>query len=312
VGDPYDLAVDPAGASRAAIESTLSTPAVGNWFTATDRRGAVGDATFHVRVLGGDVAGAGYLVRSGRTITGPGEAIVGYGLLGELGLRVGDHLPLDISGGKLDLVVVGWYSEMEDSGKIAQISIDDLRTIEPDVDPGGYFAEVPVEADASAVRNAVLAATNGAAKVELLDRSTDELDAFRLAFIMISMLVLAVAFVNLIGTTLVGIRERQRDIGVLKTVGFTPNQIGATVAAGAAAYALLAVVIGVPLGLIASTAMHDAVGRGTGSGPGFGSAPQVGAVAVAAVVLVIGSTALAALSARRAARTSVAEILRSE
>jgi putative ABC transport system permease protein len=219
---------------------------------------------------------------------------------------------LEISGGHLDLLLVGWYSEMEDSGRIAQISLQDLRSIEPNADAGGYFAEVAEDADASAVRDAVLAATNGTAKVELVDRSTDELDAFRLAFIMISVLVLSVALVNLVGTTFVSIRERQRDIGVLKTVGFTPNQIGVSVAAGAAAYALAAVVIGVPLGLIASRAMHDAVGRATGSGPGFGSPPQAAALLIAAAVIVLGSVALAALAARRAARTPVAEILRAE
>jgi putative ABC transport system permease protein len=263
-------------------------------------------------VLGGDVADSGFQVKSGRMIAAPGEAIVGYGLLKELGLEVGDRLPLDISGKRLDLLLVGWYSEMEDSGRIAQITLDALRSVEPNADAGGYFAAVAADADAVAVRDAVLNATGGAAKVELVDRSTDELDAFGLAFKMISALVLAVAFVNLVGTTLVSIRERQRDIGVLKTVGFTPNQIGVSVATGAAAYALMAVVIGVPAGLAASAAMHDAVGRATGSGPGFGSSPQASSLVLAAVVIVLGSIILAALAARRAARTSVAEILRAE
>lgn len=110
VGDPYDLAIDPSGASRPAIESALTDARVANWFTATDRRGAVGADTFHVRVLGGDVAGAGFVVHGGHMIAQPGEAIAGYGLLKALGLDVGDNLPLDISGGRLDLRIVGWYS----------------------------------------------------------------------------------------------------------------------------------------------------------------------------------------------------------
>lgn len=316
VGDPYDLAIDPGTASRAAIEQTLSSsalaPTVANWFTATDRRGAVGDTTFHVRVLGGDVTNTRFVVKSGRMIERPGEAVAGYGLLDELGLKVGDRLALDLSGRHLDLTLVGWYSEMEDSGRIAQISLDDLRTVEPDASPGGYFVKTNDPSGAGVVRDAVVAATSGTVKVELVDRGADDLDAFRLAFILISLLVLTVALVNVVGTTLVSIRERQRDIGVLKTVGFTPAQVGGSVAAGAAAYAIAAIVIGVPAGLLASAAMQNAVGRGTGSGPGFGAGPSVVALTVAVVAVMACTVALAAVAARRAAQTPVADILRSE
>ncbi|MGZ4740299.1 MAG: ABC transporter permease [Ilumatobacteraceae bacterium] len=312
VGDPYDMAIDPSRASRPAIESALANPGVTSWFTATDRRGAVGNYTFHVRVLGGDVAGSGFVIRQGRMMQKPGEVIAGYGLLRALGLAVGDTMPLDVSGGRLVLRIVGWYAESEDSGRIAEITLDDLRRVEPNADPGGYFVDVREPADGPAVRDAVLTATGNTAKVELADSNNDDLVAFRVAFVIISVLVMAIALVNLVGTTLLGIRERQRDIGILKTVGFTPTQIGVSVAAGGAAYAVAAVIIGVPAGLIASAAMQNAVGKATGIGPGFGSAPEIGVIAVVAGFIVIGCIALAATTARRAARAPVAEILRSE
>ena len=46
------------------------------------------------------------------------EAIVGWGLLDELGLAVGDRLNVEINGEPLALTVVGWYSESEDSGRV--------------------------------------------------------------------------------------------------------------------------------------------------------------------------------------------------
>ncbi|MGZ4723118.1 MAG: ABC transporter permease, partial [Ilumatobacteraceae bacterium] len=312
VGDPYDMAIDPSRASRPAIESALANPGVTSWFTATDRRGAVGNYTFHVRVLGGDVAGSGFVIRQGRMMQKPGEVIAGYRLLRALNLAVGDTMPLDVSGGRLVLRIVGWYAESEDSGRIAEITLDDLRRVEPNADPGGYFVDVREPADGPAVRDAVLTATGNTAKVELADSNNDDLVAFRVAFVIISVLVMAIALVNLVGTTLLGIRERQRDIGILKTVGFTPTQIGVSVAAGGAAYAVAAVIIGVPAGLIASAAMQNAVGKATGIGPGFGSAPEMGVIAVVAGFIVIGCIALAATTARRAARAPVAEILRSE
>ena len=41
-------------------------------FTATSRRGAVGDATFQVRALASDVAGAGFVMKDGRMTRGGG------------------------------------------------------------------------------------------------------------------------------------------------------------------------------------------------------------------------------------------------
>ena len=83
-------------------------------------------------------------------------------------------------------------------------------------------------------------------------------------------------------------------------------------ATGGAAYAVAAVALGVPVGLFASPTMQDAVGRSTGIGPGYASAPTIGAVAMTVVVFVAAAAGLAALAARRAAQAPVADILRSE
>ena len=61
---------------------------------------------------------------------------------------------------------------------------------------------------------------------------TDDLDAFGIAFWMVAGLVLAVALANLGATILLGVRERMRDMGVLRTIGFTPSQSVASTAIG--------------------------------------------------------------------------------
>src|SRR5215208_6151384 len=47
------------------------------------------------------------------------------------------------------------------------------------------------------------------------------------------------------------IRRRRRDLGVLKTIGFVRGQVAATVAWQATTLALLALLVGLPLGLVA-------------------------------------------------------------
>jgi len=63
----------------------------------------------------------------------------------------------------------------------------------------------------------------GAATVQVVDTSTDDLDSFRAAFYLISFLVLAVGFVNLLGPTLLGIPERTPDPRTPKTHSLTPR-----------------------------------------------------------------------------------------
>jgi putative ABC transport system permease protein len=312
VGDPYDLVVEPGEAPRAEVEAALAAQPVATWFTATSRRGAVGDANFQVRALAGDVAGSGFAVREGRMMEGGGEALAGYGLLRRLGARVGDTVAVEVSGGRLDLRIAGWYSESEDSGEILQVRLEALQRVEPGAGPGAYYVRLDGGADPEAVKAALVSASGGRAVVGLAGEIPDEFDAFQVAFYAITVLVLAIGVVNLVATTILGIRERARDIGILKTVGFTPRQLAASVATGSAATAVAAVALGVPAGLVAGNLMLDAVGRGSGIGPGFGRPAALVSVALAGAVIVALGAGLGALVARRAARAPVAEVLRAE
>jgi len=313
LGDPQDLVIVPNQVPHAAIAARLAqTPAVASWFTATSRRAAVGDENFQLRALGGDVARSGYVIRAGRTLRGPGETIVGYGLLQRLHLRVGGPLRLRVGGRELTLRVVGWYAESEDTGLIAQVTLATLRRVEPDASPGEFYVRTRPGSDPKAVRAAIVRGPLAGMRVELAEDNLDDFNAFRAAFATITLLVLAVGLVNLVAVTALGVRERARDIGVLKTIGFTPRQVAASVAGGTGALALVAAVLGIPLGVLASRLMLNGVGRAAGVGPGT----QVGPTAVGLLLVIPGAVAVGALvgvlAARRAAGAEVVEVLRAE
>jgi hypothetical protein len=106
------------------------------------------------------------------------------------------------------------------------------------------------------------------------------------------------------------VRARRRDLAVLKTLGCSRRQVGATVAWQASTIAGLALAIGIPIGIIA--------GRWTWRG----FAEDLGVVSTVAVpglaflaIAVVGialANLIAAFPARTAARTSAAVVLRSE
>lgn len=106
------------------------------------------------------------------------------------------------------------------------------------------------------------------------------------------------------------VRARRRDLAVLKTLGSSRRQVGATVAWQATTLAGLALAIGIPLGIVAGRwtwrSFADDLGVvSTVAVPAF-------AFLVIAVVGVALANLIAAFPARTAARTSAAVVLRSE
>ncbi len=116
---PYELIVDANDVTRAtrALLGAQSARVAGTATVAGTTRCRAAPSMW-ARAVGGDYR-APYAVRDGRMIAGPGEAIVGRGLLDALGLHVGDRLPLEAEGARLDLRIVGRYVEPDNDGRTA-------------------------------------------------------------------------------------------------------------------------------------------------------------------------------------------------
>ena len=119
--------------------------------------------------------------------------------------------------------------------------------------------------------------------------------------------LLFVGLVNLLATVLLSLRERVRDLGLLKAVGLTPREVAASFLAAQVALATGAVVIGIPLGL---GLFRWAVGA-TGGTDEFAYPVWWWLVLLAPVTIAIVA-AIAAPLARRAAAASVVDALRYE
>jgi hypothetical protein len=121
---------------------------------------------------------------------------------------------------------------------------------------------------------------------------------------------LALLGLAVLGHALVtSIRRRRREVAVLKTMGFVNRDVAVAVAWHASAFAVVSVVVGVPLGLALGHWLWSSFANQLGI-PGTTTFP-VWAAAVVPVVIVAANL-LAALPARAAARISPARVLRSE
>ncbi len=122
---------------------------------------------------------------------------------------------------------------------------------------------------------------------------------------------LALAAVVALGLALVASVHRcRRDLALLRVLGFTQRQLGASVAWHASIAAAAGVVIGIPLGVVLGRWLWTLFAEEIGAVP----SPSVplGSIVLAAVAAFVLANAAAVVPGRRAARTAAALVLRDE
>lgn len=124
------------------------------------------------------------------------------------------------------------------------------------------------------------------------------------------------AFVVLLGLGAVGhvlataVRRRRHDLAVLRAIGFRPLEVAACVASQAVTVALVALVVGIPLGIAAGRWSWRWVADAT---PLLYVPPVATAVVILSIpAALLLANAMAALPAHRAARLRPADVLRAE
>jgi len=313
---PYELMVDANDVSPAHTRSLLGAQSakVAGTATVVGTTASVPGSPVDVwaRALGGDYQRRPYAVRDGRMIAGPGEAIVGRGLLDALGLHVGDRLPLEADGARLDLRIVGRYVEPDNDGRTA---IFDRRSVPPAAlarfGPVQYELQLHRRSDAHAVQAALVRSSGGQMDVEVTeDGVRQERSDLRPVVYGTDAVLLAIGLVNLLTTLLLGIRERVRDFAIFKVVGLTPRQVLAAVTSGGTLLASIAVVAGIATGLPIFHALVTVTNPS--DGPDLVTAPTWWWVVLMFPATLVFTTLASVLPARRAAAIRPAEALRYE
>ena len=114
-----------------------------------------------------------------------------------------------------------------------------------------------------------------------------------------------------LGLTLIAsVRRRRRDLALLKTLGFTRRQLGATVAWQSTIAVAIGTVVGVPIGIVLGRWLWDLFAHQVHVVPAS-SIPTL-SIALIAVGALVLANAVAAVPARQASRTPTALLLRAE
>jgi putative ABC transport system permease protein len=305
---PWDVRVQPGDRGAQALTLVREQPGVER---ATTIAGflltARGGVELHGRAVGEGFERFAYAVPDGRMFARPGEAVAGRGVFDALGAEIGDTVSLRADGRPFEVTLVGRHVEPDDDGEVVIFSRSTLPA-GVDVGDGDVIADLAPSTDGAAL---VATLERSAVEAELTSAEvTQERDDMRPIVYGSSALLVAVGLVNLLTTLLLVTRERARDFGILKAIGLTPRGVLGVVTSGGAALALIAVAVGIPVGIVLfrmlMTAMSPSEGADIVGTPG--------PFALALIVpFVLAVTALASsLPAHGAARASAAAVLRAE
>ncbi|MCE9620906.1 MAG: ABC transporter permease [Actinomycetia bacterium] len=263
-------------------------------------------------------------VVSGRAATNPNEAVLGSNTATRLGLSIGDRLPLRSSlFPDSEVVIVGtavlpavgaFLSDRTGLGDGAFVVLDatsssdaatfvtiNLRSgTDPDVFVEGFGSTLD---SWSLLYEPPLVLTHAVRSAEIIN--VGELRSAPL--ILIRLLGLAM-FGGFALSIVVSVRDRQRELSILRVLGFRDSELRASVRWQAFMMMLVGVIVGIPLGILAGRAAWRAFADQ------LGVVPRASVSIWLLVATVIGSMVLAMIAAivpaRSATRTKSGLVLR--
>lgn len=256
-------------------------------------------------------------VLEGRPPLDRGEILLGSKTMDALDTDVGGRVRVAVGEQERAMRVVGRgvLPVIGDGGlgRGAYLTFDSLQQLAPGADRNVGLARFAPGTNKTKVAATLSSSfTEGAALSEKAPLPTDIVNFGRVDNMpsVIAGLMGLLAVAALAHALFTAVRRRRVDLAIMKTLGFSRRQLGATVAWQASVLALLAVVVGVPLGV--------AVGRWAwkvfADGLGVVYEPVVPVLLLLAVVplALVLANAVAAIPGALAARTRAATVLRSE
>jgi len=267
----------------------------------------------------GDYSSMGYQdeLTAGRWMTGADQTVVPSQLMRERGLKIGDKLTLELGGRRAVLTVVGETMDGAPGPPGMFVDWSVLTALAPDrvVAPQELTYQVQLKpgGNVAAYVAAVMAADPA---LEAWD--TAEISDFAVTVIgfssVLSLLLSIVAALGVFNTVVLNVRERRRDLGMLKSIGMTPRQVVTMVLTSMTVVGVVGGVLGIPLGILAHRYILPAAADAARVAIPHAvlevwQAPMLALMALAGVVIALLG---ALLPARGAARLTIAEVLHNE
>jgi putative ABC transport system permease protein len=289
---------------------------------------SIGEAQVSVPRLGAvpffgyrnDASWLGFEVIRGRWSTSPGEVVASTNVFARGGFAIGDAITMTGPGGTATVRLVGEIFDATDrdhDNLVLRGSWTDAAAVEPGIGPSRWEVAPAAGVDVRGYHTALQQALGPGVDVWVEGDSSSD-DSFMLFLGVVAILgavLVAISLGGVFNTVLLETRQRTHELAVLKAIGLTPVQVVSMVVAAVVPIAVLAGLVGVPIGLVAQRVVLTYMGQVAAStdipASVFEVFPPAMLVALALSGLAIG-VAGALLPAQRAARIPIAPVLQAE
>ena len=315
------VAFDAKQVTETQVRATASLVAVmaaaGPWLISAASIALPGGRTRVIPVAGREQAGGAVdrlTVDSGRFVERLGEVVISRQLADETGLGVGDTLARGADSTLPSLRIVGIATAIgsEAAAWVLPSQLPNLTTAQV---PQQYLmayrlrqastaAQITAAIDAITQRvpaDAIVDTSNYLDAKLNADRTTAVMIPFLLAFSVFALLASALIIGNLVGGAVIA---GTREIGIMKSVGFTPAQVVRVFAGQLLIPAGLGCLLGLPAGILLSQPFLNDTAHAFGLPRSLELAPGMDLLGLAAILMVVIVTT--ALASMRAGRQSAA------
>ncbi|HEY33217.1 MAG TPA: FtsX-like permease family protein [Dehalococcoidia bacterium] len=330
-GEPYEITVGrnlEEGSMTADEVATLldSQPEIQSYY---EGRALVGSVVIAGHVgkkylfgaPGSSYANLAPYIPEGRLFNKPGEAILTRKMADETGLSIGDSFTLvldgelsgdmEIDGGELTLQVVGIYVDDTAQARISSETL--MQQLNLDLEPTHYRVKVVPGTDPETSKITLLNQANNQLSITVIDdyeANKKTAGYVRPPLYALTLALFVIGAVSVLITLLFTVRERYREFAILKTLGFTPRQVAMSVISGSILLSGIAIIIGLPLGVIFTRLALNYIGIEYGMGTPFGTMPGPLAIAMIIPLILFIATLGSILPAYRVSNLTVSEALR--
>ena len=258
----------------------------------------------------------GPTVVEGRVPVGPDEILLGSKTMGALDAEVGDRVLVSVGreDRAMEIVGRGVLPVVGDGGlgRGAFLTFTGLQELTPGADRNIALVRFAPGADAAALTRALGPTFVGGEAIEDLPLPVDLVNFGRVDNMpsVVAGLMALLAVAALAHALVTAVRRRRVELAVLKTIGFSRGQLAGTVAWQASVLTLVAMIVGLPVGVAAGRwgwrVFADQLGIV------FVPVVPVAIVAVVVPAALLLANLVAAVPGYFAARTPAAAVLRSE
>lgn len=210
--------------------------------------------SFKLLAVEGDLAAFPFRIPDGRFFEpNTYEAVAGCGLLDWLDIKVGDEVTITFNEQENRPVtwkVVGQYLESANRGQLLMVSLPTVERHVRAADPTTYYLKLDPQCDMGQLKQYLEPKPDSDLNLLPAIKLPDYVIYLQLAVFALSTILMGIALANVFNTSLLAMQEKLRVVGVLKALGMTPLQVIIMAGTTAGFLGMLAVVSGIPAGLI--------------------------------------------------------------